>query len=277
MKLIGEVLPRELYDNDLLKDSRQLAPSAVLGLDEASTAYLARKGGEVSCAGLRSRRARRLLGKDPPAAGVSADGTLLGVRVIQHKETPGLGDYIEPKKDRNKERPWIRQFDGLSLAAVAIATGGQEGRRPFRLSCRRDGDAASRDQGRAQGAAVCRRESPAALCIQSGRKHMISRETFRQITANGVWQQNTSLVQILGLCPLLAVTTNLVNGVMLSLATIIVMAVANVAVASLRNLIPHEIRIPVFILIVAALVTVVDLLFNASSMSCTWCSASSSR
>ncbi len=92
---------------------------------------------------------------------------------------------------------------------------------------------------------------------------MISREEFRQIAANGIWKQNTSLVQILGLCPLLAVTTNLVNGVMLSLATIIVMAIANVAVASLRNLIPHEIRIPVFILIVAALVTVVDLLFNA--------------
>ena len=51
---------------------------------------------------------------------------------------------------------------------------------------------------------------------------------------------------------------------MLSLATILVMALSNVAVASLRNLIPHEIRIPVFILIVAALVTVVDLLFNAN-------------
>ena len=93
---------------------------------------------------------------------------------------------------------------------------------------------------------------------------MISRDEFRTIAANGVWKQNTSLVQILGLCPLLAVTTNLVNGVMLSLATIIVMAMANVAVASLRNLIPHEIRIPVFILIVAALVTVVNLLFNAN-------------
>lgn len=92
---------------------------------------------------------------------------------------------------------------------------------------------------------------------------MISREEFRTIAQNGVWKQNTSLVQILGLCPLLAVTTNAVNGIMLSLATIIVMALANVAVASLRNLIPHEIRIPVFILIVAALVTVVDLLFNA--------------
>ena len=93
---------------------------------------------------------------------------------------------------------------------------------------------------------------------------MITRDEFRQIAANGVWKQNTSLIQILGLCPLLAVTTNLVNGVMLSLATIIVMAIAGVAVATLRNLIPHEIRIPVFILIVAALVTIVDLLFNAN-------------
>jgi electron transport complex protein RnfE len=92
----------------------------------------------------------------------------------------------------------------------------------------------------------------------------MTREEFRQIAANGVWKQNTSIVQILGLCPLLAVTTNLVNGAMLSLATIMVMAISGAAIASLRNLIPHEIRIPVFILIVAALVTVVDLLFNAN-------------
>ncbi len=93
---------------------------------------------------------------------------------------------------------------------------------------------------------------------------MIDQQEFRSIANNGVWKQNTSLIQLLGLCPLLAVTTNMVNGVMLSLATIIVMALSNVAVASLRNFIPHEIRIPVFILIVAALVTVVDLLFNAN-------------
>ena len=93
---------------------------------------------------------------------------------------------------------------------------------------------------------------------------MITGAELRTIANNGIWKQNTSIVQILGLCPLLAVTTNAVNGVMLSLATIVVMALSNVAVASLRNLIPHEIRIPVFILIVAALVTVVDLLFNAN-------------
>lgn len=93
---------------------------------------------------------------------------------------------------------------------------------------------------------------------------MITRDEFDTIARNGIWKQNTSIVQILGLCPLLAVTTNAVNGIMLSLATILVMALSNVAVASLRNFIPHEIRIPVFILIVAALVTVVDLLFNAN-------------
>mgnify|MGYP003551029753 FL=1 len=93
---------------------------------------------------------------------------------------------------------------------------------------------------------------------------MITRDEFKTIANNGIWKQNTSIVQILGLCPLLAVTTNAVNGIMLSLATILVMAISNVAVASLRNFIPHEIRIPVFILIVAALVTVVDLLFNAN-------------
>ena len=93
---------------------------------------------------------------------------------------------------------------------------------------------------------------------------MITRDEVKTIAGNGVWKQNTSIVQILGLCPLLATTTNAVNGIMLSLATIIVMAISGFAVASLRNLIPHEIRIPVFILIVAALVTVVDLLFNAN-------------
>ena len=93
---------------------------------------------------------------------------------------------------------------------------------------------------------------------------MISRDEFKTIAGNGVWKQNSSIAQILGLCPLLAVTTNAVNGVMLSLATILVMAISNLAVSSLRNFIPHEIRIPVFILIVAALVTVVDLLFNAN-------------
>lgn len=86
---------------------------------------------------------------------------------------------------------------------------------------------------------------------------------FRDLAWNGLWKQNPGLAQLLGLCPILAVSTTMVNAVSLGLATILVMALANLAVSALRNLIPYEIRIPVFILIIAALVTVVDLAFNA--------------
>lgn len=87
--------------------------------------------------------------------------------------------------------------------------------------------------------------------------------TWKTIVHNGIWQQNTLLAQLLGLCPLLAVSTTLVNAVSLGLATILVMMLANFAISALRALIPYEIRIPVFVLIIAALVTVVDLAFNA--------------
>ncbi|MBL8487135.1 MAG: electron transport complex subunit E [Rhodocyclaceae bacterium] len=86
---------------------------------------------------------------------------------------------------------------------------------------------------------------------------------YREIARNGVWKQNAILAQLLGLCPLLAVSTNFVNAVSLGLATILVMAMSNLALSSLRAFIPYEIRIPIFILIIAALVTVVDLAFNA--------------
>jgi len=86
---------------------------------------------------------------------------------------------------------------------------------------------------------------------------------FRSVAHEGVWKQNTSLVQLLGLCPLLAVSTTFVNGVSLAIATIFVMALSSGVVASVRGFIPREIRIPVFILIIAALVTIVDLMMNA--------------
>lgn len=88
-------------------------------------------------------------------------------------------------------------------------------------------------------------------------------QALRESAYNGLWKQNPGLAQLLGLCPILAVSTSMVNAVSLGVATILVMAVANLAVSSLRNFIPYEIRIPVFILIIAALVTMVDLVFNA--------------
>lgn len=91
----------------------------------------------------------------------------------------------------------------------------------------------------------------------------MSSPTNREIFWNGFWRQNTGLAQLLGLCPILAVSTSFVSGVSLSIATIIVMALSNAVVSLLRNLIPYEIRIPVFILIIAALVTMLDLAMNA--------------
>jgi H+/Na+-translocating ferredoxin:NAD+ oxidoreductase subunit E len=86
---------------------------------------------------------------------------------------------------------------------------------------------------------------------------------LREVAWNGVWKQNSGLIQILGMCPILAISTSVVNAVSLGLATALVMALVNLTCALLRNLIPYEIRIPVFILIIAAIVTVVDLAFNA--------------
>jgi electron transport complex protein RnfE len=86
---------------------------------------------------------------------------------------------------------------------------------------------------------------------------------LREVTRNGLWKQNPILVQVLGLCPTLAITTSLINSFSLGLATTFVMAMSNFAVSALRSFIPYEIRIPVFILIIAALVTVVDLAMNA--------------
>ena len=91
---------------------------------------------------------------------------------------------------------------------------------------------------------------------------MISQEA-RDIIYNGLWKQNPGIIQLLGLCPLLAISSNVVNALSLGLATTLVMVVASGSVAVIRNVIPHEIRIPAFVLIIAALVTVVELVMHA--------------
>jgi electron transport complex protein RnfE len=81
--------------------------------------------------------------------------------------------------------------------------------------------------------------------------------------AEGLWRSNPALVQMLGLCPLLAVTTSFVNGLLLGLATAAVLLVTNTAVSLTRGVLAPGLRIPLFVLIIAALVTSVDLLTSA--------------
>jgi len=118
MKLIDEVLPRSAYDNELLKDTVTLPASPLLGTDEATTAYRARKGTQPVALVLEAVAPDGYSGKIRLIIAVNLDGSIAGVRVTQHRETPGLGDYIEPKKDRNKERPWITQFNGHAYAGA---------------------------------------------------------------------------------------------------------------------------------------------------------------
>ncbi|WP_153146135.1 electron transport complex subunit RsxG [Dechloromonas sp. H13] len=119
MKLVDEVLPRSEYDNALLADTITLPPTPELGLADPTALYRARKGGQPVAMVFESVAPDGYAGKIRLIVAVRADGQVAGVRVTQHKETPGLGDYIEVKKDKNKTHPWITQFAGLSLAQVA--------------------------------------------------------------------------------------------------------------------------------------------------------------
>jgi electron transport complex protein RnfE len=88
-------------------------------------------------------------------------------------------------------------------------------------------------------------------------------QEIKDILYNGLWKQNTGVVQLLGMCPLLAVSNSVVNAVSLGFATTVVMALSGASISPIRNYVPNEIRIPVYILIIAMLVTVVQYVMNA--------------
>ncbi len=88
-------------------------------------------------------------------------------------------------------------------------------------------------------------------------------KTLGQIAGDGLWSNNVAFVQILGLCPLLAVTSSVVNGLGLGLATLLTLVLSNVTVSAIRNIIRPDIRIPVFVLLIAAIVTAIELAMNA--------------
>ncbi|OMH38347.1 electron transport complex subunit RsxE [Motiliproteus sp. MSK22-1] len=86
---------------------------------------------------------------------------------------------------------------------------------------------------------------------------------YRQIIADGLWNNNVVFGQLLALCPLLAVTTTATNGLGMGLASTVVLVASNVLVSMTRSLISSEVRIPVFVLLIATLVTLVDMAMNA--------------
>jgi electron transport complex protein RnfE len=88
-------------------------------------------------------------------------------------------------------------------------------------------------------------------------------DEYKELAWQGLWKNNPGLVQLLGLCPLLAVTSTLTNAIGLGLATLFVLICSNATVSAIRHWVPKEIRIPIFVLIIASFVTCVQLLMNA--------------
>ena len=109
VRALAEILPAGSYDNHLLDNSLQLS-DPLLGSDKPLPAYLALKNGQPTAIILQAIAPDGYSGSIRLLVGIRADGRLAGVRVLSHKETPGLGDKIELAKTR-----WVLAFDGKSL------------------------------------------------------------------------------------------------------------------------------------------------------------------
>ncbi|HLY95956.1 MAG TPA: electron transport complex subunit RsxG [Sideroxyarcus sp.] len=109
LKLITQILPSTLFDNDIIQDTLTIPADPLLGTEDVTTAYRARLKGEPAAVVLESIAPDGYSGRIWLILAVKVNGELAGVRVVAHKETPGLGDYIELPKS-----PWIKGFDGKS-------------------------------------------------------------------------------------------------------------------------------------------------------------------
>lgn len=110
LALINQVLPASSYDNDLLTSRQDLPPDDLLGTRKPSALWIARRGSQVTAVVLEAIAPDGYAGDIALLIGINVDGTVTGVRVTAHHETPGLGDYVERTKS-----DWIDQFAGKSL------------------------------------------------------------------------------------------------------------------------------------------------------------------
>lgn len=109
LKLISQIVPPGVADNDIIHDTLQIAPDLLLGTTDTTVAYRARLKGDTTAVVLQAVAPDGYAGKISLILAIRSNGEIGGVRVVSHNETPGLGDYIDIKKD-----PWIKGFDGKS-------------------------------------------------------------------------------------------------------------------------------------------------------------------
>ena len=116
LSLFGQILPKNLFDNDLLQDAIEIAPNTLLGNNQATIANRARLNNAPQAVILEAIAHDGYSGDIKLLIAIKFDGSISGVRVLSHKETPGLGDYIDVLKNN-----WIKLFDNESLAKTASA------------------------------------------------------------------------------------------------------------------------------------------------------------
>ncbi len=115
MALFRQILPESLHDNNLLQDTLKIAPGGDLGNRDETLAYRARLSGQPAAVILEAVAPDGYSGDIKLLIAVRADGEIVGVRVVAHRETPGLGDYIDINHS-----DWIKKnFDGQSLAKTS--------------------------------------------------------------------------------------------------------------------------------------------------------------
>lgn len=190
--------------------------------------------------------------------GIANNGTVLGVRVLAHQETPGLGDKIDLRISN-----WVLGFNGQQVTA--------DNQDDWKV--RKDGGQFDQFTGatitpRAVVLAVKKaveyvNQHQQQLHNQPNPCEVNNMNENRTLMLNGMWNNNPALVQLLGLCPLLAVSSTVTNALGLGIATLLVLVGSNVTVSLVRDYVPKEVRIPVFVMIIASLVTCVQLLMNA--------------
>ena len=267
LALLNTVVPKTFYDNDLAQTCVTLSDPVLGGMQ---TIYIAKRNDVATAFAIETTATNGYSGDIDMIVGVSVEAQVLGVRVLNHKETPGLGDKIElavsdwilsfngktysdstaPLWKVKKDGGQFDQFTGATITPRAVVgtvadtlnwlVENQDSLLDSEHSCVADNTLQTR-----------------------GRIAMSDSVSLRNLLNDGLWKNNPALVQLLGLCPLLAVTSTLINGLGLGLATLIVLVGSNVTVSCVRHYVPNEIRIPVFVMIIAAYVTVVELLMNA--------------
>lgn len=114
MRALNEILPEDQHDNDLLQDSFVIDDTAYLHLTAPTPAWRGRQDGEVNAVILPVTTVDGYSGRIDLLVGIHANGEIAGVRVVNHRETPGLGDKVEVGKSQ-----WILSFNGKSLAMPA--------------------------------------------------------------------------------------------------------------------------------------------------------------